>query len=73
MCFFGIKKKWGGGFDLNVQLMSSGEEVNMLTAPNLLSIYVIKYMSAEKKSRSTRFSQVMSEALVQAYAKNQVS
>lgn len=30
-------------------------------------------MSAEKKSRSARFSQAMSEALVQAYAKHQVS
>lgn len=28
-------------------------------------------MSAEKKSRSARFSQAMSEALVQAYAKHQ--
>jgi len=30
-------------------------------------------MSAEKKSRSARFSPAMSEALVQAYAKHQVS
>ena len=43
---------------------------------NLLSIiyiYKIEQICAEKKSRSARFSQAMSEALVQAYAKQKVS